>query len=193
MFNNMVRSLEKIYYPLAVFLVVTVLFAVIHSLLYILLFIPVVAFLGLLRVFILNRRLEQFGVEAEGKVLEFRSALELDTNIASSRRHSIKKEVLILEFKTADGKYIKGQPIDYEIREVMNDNGINDEKFNPIGKTYQLLYDKYKPNRFIFKDHLELNTNLYINLLVLFGIILVFFIVYIYASFNIIDTINNIF
>lgn len=193
MFNNMVRSLEKIYYPLAVFLVVTVLFAVIHSLLYILFFIPVVAFLGLLRVFILNRRLEQFGVEAEGKVLEFRSALELDTNIASSRRHSIKKEVLILEFKTADGKYIKGQPIDYEIREVMNDNGSNDEKFNPIGKTYQLLYDKYKPNRFIFKDHLELNTNLYINLLVLFGIILVFFIVYIYASFNIIDTINNIF
>lgn len=193
MFNNMVRSLEKIYYPLAVFLVVTVLFAVIHSLLYILLFIPVVAFLGLLRVFILNRRLEQFGVEAEGKVLEFRSALELDTNIASSRRHSIKKEVLILEFKTVDGKYIKGQPIDYEIREVMNDNGSNDEKFNPIGKTYQLLYDKYKPNRFIFKDHLELNTNLYINLLVLFGIILVFFIVYIYASFNIIDTINNIF
>ncbi|WP_010250369.1 DUF3592 domain-containing protein [Myroides injenensis] len=188
----MVRSLEKIYYPLAVFLVVTVLFAVIHSLLYILLFIPVVAFLGLLRVYILNRRLEQFGVEAEGKVLEFRSALELDANIASSRRHSIKKEVLIIEFKTEEGTYVKGQPIEYEIAEVLNeDSGDDEEKFNPVGKTYQLLYDKYKPNRFIFKDHLELNTNLYINLLVLFGIILVFFVVYIYASFNIIDTISN--
>lgn len=199
----MIKSLEKTFYPLAVFMVLVVFFAVANEILYLLLFIPVLFFLGLFRIYILDQRLHYYGEEALATVVQYQSYLNSDEDVASSRRGSVKREVLIMEFITMDNELVRGQPTQYDLKgpELEEDDyGLpytekyNEYKnFNPVGQKYEIIYDRERPSTFIFKELLIDEIGLSAKLMQGLGIFLILSFVYIFYTYSVVGTIMQLF
>lgn len=199
----MIKSLEKMFYPLAIFMVLVVFFAVANEILYLLLFIPVLFFLGLFRIYILDQRLHYYGEEALATVVKYQSYVNFDEDVASSRRGSVKREVLIMEFITMDNELVRGQPTQYDLNgpELDEDeNGLpsaaqyNEYKnFNPVGQKYEIIYDRERPTTFIFKELLIDEIGLSAKLMQGLGIFIILSFVYIFYTYSVVGTILQLF
>lgn len=199
----MIRSIEKAYYPLAVFMILVVLIAVINELMYLLLFIPVFAFLALLKLYIIDQRLHYYGEEALATIVKYKSYVNFDANVASSRRGDVKTEVVLMEFTTKEGENVKGQPKEYDIHTPSIDESqfgtpyldLHEElkNFNPVGQKYEIIYDRERPDIFIFKELLLDEIGISVRLMQLLGVFIALCFGYIFYTYSVVGTVMYLF
>ncbi|MGL5275814.1 hypothetical protein SAMN04488018_110101 [Myroides marinus] len=199
----MVKQLEKMFYPLTVFMVFIVLIGVMNNMMFLLLFIPVFLLLGFIKKYTISYRLTYKGVTTKAKIIKYESYLNFDEDLATSRRGDVKKEVLIMEFTTKNNKVIKGQPLKYDINVPeledkdfeypYNEKFIAFRDFNPVGQEYEIIYDKKRPTVFTFKEFLGKHLNVYLNLIFILSAIIIAAFIYIIIEYSIVGTIASLF
>lgn len=199
----MIRQLERMFYPLALFMIFVVIIAAINDMLYLLLFIPVLMLLACIKKYTITFRLKYKGVTTKAKIIEYESYLNFDEDLATSRRGDVKKETLIMEFSTKDNKVIKGQPIEYDINVPeledtdfeypYNEKFIAFRDFNPLGEVYEITYDRERPTVFTFKDYVGDNTGALLTLIYILSGIIVCAFAYVISQYSIIGTIGSLF
>jgi len=199
----MVRRLEKIYYISAILMVLIVIYGAAHDMFYMFMFIPVFILLAMIKNYTAEQRLRYAGLPATAKIVKYESFLNFDENLASSRRGDVKKEVLLVEFRTNLGVLIKGQPLQYDIdRPILEDTDFeypHNEKylasknFNPVGRKLEIIYDRDKPSVFTVKDYLVDDAGITLMFIYGLSIIVIVLLGSVLAEYNIVDTIAKMF
>ncbi len=108
-----------------------------------------------------------------------------------------------MEFITKDNELVRGQPTQYDLNAPEldeDDNGVpsiaqyNEYKnFNPVGRKYEVIYDRERPTTFIFKELLIDEIGLSTKLMQGLAIFIALSFIYIFINYSIVGTVLQLF